>query len=443
MRPHFSAIRQARHRGWALLAILAALLPLSTPRAQEYSFEIEEFEKKPYHLGGFLEINPVLPGLDSDAALSKLKFRNRDLDAIAYELHTGARLDGSLTQGIATFFTSIDLGYSDSTLGPASLDSQFFEGYLALAPLETLTFHAGKRALRWGKGYAWNPLGFVERPKDTNDPDLAREGFIMAMADYTRSFAGPLRTLSVSPVLLPVYEKVNEDFGAINEINFAGKIYLLLYDTDLDLLFLTGDSRPDRYGIDFSRNIVSNLEIHGEFAYIDGAARKTVDAAGNVAEQVIDARSYLLGLRYLSPSDTTWILEYYRNGAGFSAGEMRDFFSFVETGFESFLATGDGRLLDRAERFATPYAAQSPMRNYLYLRLSRKEPFDILYFTPAITGIVNLADAGSSIAPELLYTGITNLELRLKAVLLSGGHLSEYGEKQNDLRVDFRARYYF
>ena len=36
---------------------------------------------------------------------------------------------------------------------------------------------AGKRTLRWGKGYAWNPIGFVERPKDPNDPDLAREGY--------------------------------------------------------------------------------------------------------------------------------------------------------------------------------------------------------------------------------------------------------------------------
>jgi hypothetical protein len=38
----------------------------------------------------------------------------------------------------------------------------------------------------------------------------------------------------------------------------------------------------------------------------------------------------------------------------------------------------------------------------------------------------------------LLYTGITNLELRLKASFLSGQLLSEYGKKQNDYRVEAR-----
>jgi hypothetical protein len=55
------------------------------------------------------------------------------------------------------------------------------------------------------------------------------------------------------------------------------------------------------------------------------------------------------------------------------------------------------------------------MRDYLYLRISQKEPFDILYFTPSITWIYNVNDESYSLAPELLYTGITNFELRLKA----------------------------
>jgi hypothetical protein len=52
-------------------------------------------------------------------------------------------------------------------------------------------------------------------------------------------------------------------------------------------------------------------------------------------------------------------------------------------------------------------------------------------------------DKSFSLSPELLYTGITNLELRLKASFLSGQRLSEYGEKQNDYRVEARVRYYF
>jgi hypothetical protein len=83
------------------------------------------------------------------------------------------------------------------------------------------------------------------------------------------------------------------------------------------------------------------------------------------------------------------------------------------------------------------------MRDYLYARVSRKEPFDILYFTPAATSIINLNDGSFSLSPELLYTGITNLELRLKVTVLEGGRFSEFGEKQNNYRLELRARYFF
>ncbi|MDF1594082.1 MAG: hypothetical protein P1P89_21445 [Desulfobacterales bacterium] len=51
------------------------------------------------------------------------------------------------------------------------------------------------------------------------------------------------------------------------------------------------------------------------------------------------------------------------------------------------------------------------MRDYLYFRASIKEPFDLLYFTPAVTTIVNLNDQSLSVTPEVVYTAITNLEL--------------------------------
>ncbi|MBP1715937.1 MAG: hypothetical protein H6Q42_4140, partial [Deltaproteobacteria bacterium] len=64
-------------------------------------------------------------------------------------------------------------------------------------------------------------------------------------------------------------------------------------------------------------------------------------------------------------------------------------------------------------------------------------------FTPALTTIVNLNDSSFSITPEVAYTGITNWDLRLKAMFLVGGKETEFGEKPNDYRIEFRARYYF
>jgi hypothetical protein len=258
------------------------------------------------------------------------------------------------------------------------------------------------------------------------------------------SFQGPLKTVSFTPVLIPVYKHVNNTFGDINELNFAGKLYLLLYDTDIDFIVLTGGSRTTRYGIDFSMNVTANFEIHGEFAFIMDFRKRILDRGGNIFEKEYDAKSYLLGLRYLTEKETTYILEYYYNGTGFTSGEMKDFFSFINTAYDSFLATRSDALLKKASGIAGGnYGGPNPMKSYLYLRVSQKEPFDVLYFTPSLTGIFNTDDGSFSLSPELLYTGITNLELRLKAAFLGGRRLTEFGEKQNDYRVELRARYYF
>jgi len=123
---------------------------------------------------------------------------------------------------------------------------------------------------------------------------------------------------------------------------------------------------------------------------------------------------------------------------------MKDFFAFVDMGYDDFLDSGDDSLLKKASSFAKKsYSKRNPMRDYLYLRISQKEPFDILYFTPSITWIYNINDRSYSLSPELLYIGITNFELRLKGSFIVGDRQTEYGEKQNDYRVEFRVRYYF
>jgi hypothetical protein len=154
--------------------------------------------------------------------------------------------------------------------------------------------------------------------------------------------------------------------------------------------------------------------------------------------------SYLLGVRYLTEKETTYIVEYYRNGTGFSREQFRDFTSFVDNGYTTFRNTGNDNGLVRASTLADgAYGRPNPMRHYLYLRASQKEPFDILYFTPALTSIVSLQDASFVVIPELTYSPITNLDLRFRTPVLIGRKGTEYGEKQNDYRIEFRLRYHF
>ena len=430
----------------AFVALIVFLLASVSFAEEEYKFDLSEIEKKPYHVGGYAEFRLVLFVLDRDAALYKLRFFNRDEGKTMEEYNGKLQLEGSYEKGMARLFvrTNFDLKYSYLGWEHNDPKRMIYEGYLSLKPSPSLSFKFGKQTLLWGKGYAFNPVAFVSRPKDPDDPELALEGFITASKDYIKSFSGPLKTFSITPVIFPVYEHINDDFGKINRLNFAAKLYFLFYDTDIDLIGLTGGSKTNRFGIDFSRNITTNFEIHGEFAFINNQIKKVIDSQGNISESKFDAKSYLLGIRYLTASDTTFIFEYYRNGTGFTHLEMKDYFTFIDKGYDLFLVAGNDSLLKKATGVTEGnYGRSSPMRDYLYLRISQKEPFNILYFTPAITGMMNLNDKSVSISPELLYTGITNLELRLKAIALVGQNGSEYGEKPNDYRVELRVRYYF
>jgi len=428
---------------WAAFAILLTLSYGMALAEEEYSFDLSEIEEKPLHIGGYLEFRPLLFGLDTNSALHKLKLYDRDKENIREEYNFTALLDVSYKKGTTEFRAIVNTDLRESYLG-FSEETTLFEGYMSLRPSSAFNFNIGKKTLKWGKGYAWNPVAFLDRPKDPYDPELAREGFVVASADYIKSFDGPLKTFSFTPVLMPVYDHVNDDFGKINRLNFAGKMYFLLYDTDIDFIFLTGGSKTNRYGMDFSRNITSNFEIHGELAFINDYKKRFINSDGTVFNNEYDATSHLLGLRYLTKSDTTYIFEYFHDATGFAESEMGDYFSFIDQGYDTYLTSGDDSLLKRASNITEgSYNRKNPMRDYLYLRVSQKEPFDILYFTPSMTGIFNTNDKSFSVGPELLYTGVKNLELRLRTTFLIGDSYTEYGEKQNNFWIGLRVRYYF
>ena len=106
--------------------------------------------------------------------------------------------------------------------------------------------------------------------------------------------------------------------------------------------------------------------------------------------------------------------------------------------------TGSDNLIQNAN-FVSSKGYNSPQlgRNYLYLKVNQKDPFDILYLTPGLITIVNLDDRSYSISPEMQYTGFTNWELRLRYTFLNGGTFTEFAEKQNKNKLELRLRYHF
>ncbi len=420
------------------------LFPAAGNAEESYTFDIGEIEKKPYHFGAYIEMRPTLYLLDKDAALYKLSYYADNPGSAMEEANGRIQLEGAFEKGNGRLYVKTNTDLSYSSFDYEKERTAIYEGYASYHLMDRVKLQAGKRNLKWGKGYAWNPVNFLDRLKNPDDPDQSLEGNIMASLDYIQSFAGPLKTFSFTPVLLPVYNHINDDFGLNNRLNLAVKLYFLLYDTDLDLIYAADGSRTARWGLDFSRNVTSSFEVHGELAHIRGNRQQTVDEAGLPHLETADAVSGLLGIRHLTTFDLTTIIEYYHNGAGFGVDAMTNYFGYINRGFDIYRTTGNAGIMNSAQTLAASgYGRANPMEDYLYLKFSQKEPADIIYFTASVAAMVNLKDGSYSVTPELLYTGITNLEMRLRAGFIRGGTNTEFGEKAVDSRIELRAAYYF
>ncbi len=430
---------------WAmgLAALFCGVSMAEEPPVFDLSEIEKEVEKRLYTFHGFLQAQPTLSGLDLDSPLYKLKFYEDGPGGTLEQSNLGARLEGALHYGDLSAFARLDSFLTHDHEGWHG-EMTLMEGYLSFKPAPHTAVEAGKRVTKWGKGYAWNPVSFVDRPKDPEDPEEALEGYYVVAGDFIRSFDGPLQTLAFTPVILPVYEDVNDEFGETGHVNVAAKLYALLWDMDLDLLFFTGDSRTTRWGVDFSKNLLSNLEIHGEVAWIQNFQSMTFLENGQVLTHESNVWSYLAGMRYLTETDLTAIFEYYHNGEGVNPGDLKNLYDYIDRAYSAYKQTGDRSRFGPINGLTKEgFTWRNPLKDYLYLRLSQKEPFDILYFTPAFTTMVAMNDWSFNLIPEFNYNPITNLELRLRGILPVGREKTEYGEKQSDWRVEFRLRYFF
>ena len=163
--------------------------------------------------------------------------------------------------------------------------------------------------------------------------------------------------------------------------------------------------------------------------------------SGVTSSTQVNFNSWLLGLRYLTESEVTWIAEYYRNGNGYSASQLDNYYQFADT---AVAAGTSSPLFTKAKNLAqSGYARSNPGRDYLYLRASVSEPFDWLYTTTALTTMVNLNDGSFQITPEISYTGFTNMEIRARAIFLSKQRHTDFGEKLSGQRFEVYARYFF
>ena len=405
--------------------------------SQEYDFDIPGEEEDKIEFNGNLDAKWGLLRVRKSSPFYGLQFydvveKKNYLSQYRLDFY----LDGVYRHKQVGFFMKTFTQYAkEEPLSPS-----FFELYGSLNISPRWSMCIGKRRFNWGKGYAFNPVGYVNAEKDPENPDLALAGKTSVYLSYNRSFtSNSLQNFSMGVVLLPPEADVNNKFGSADKIGAALKLYLLFKNIDIDFVTVFRKDEPQRLGLDFSTNLQENLEIHGEISYAhDEIKNRIVDDI--ISQQRVDGVSYLLGLRYLTRFNTTLIAEYYHSNGGLSNKEFRSYVGWLEKSLGSNITESiHSTRLD----ISTTFRSKTLMQDYLYVKLIQPEPFSWLYTSISLFSIYNLADTSFLLSPQLSCKPYTNFEILFWPMLFFGGSDTEYGSKQFKRKVEIWARFYF
>ena len=246
--------------------LVSLMLLFSFSLAGDYDFDFDKIEVKSYEYSGYIR---------SEYKYLNLKDEN---DHVTFN---EALFNFKYFKDIYTLTSSLSAILEDEKLTAYQL-------YLTAKHSDNHIIDIGKKTLRWGKGYFFNPIAFLEHAKDPLQPEITKEGFAMANYRYNKSYEGDLKNMMVNLVYVPSSSKLNDSE------NLALKLYLLYLDTDIDFIYLYSDKMADKIGFDFSKNLEPHFEIHGEFV-----------------KEIGGFNSYLLGLKYVTQSDIIITSEYF------------------------------------------------------------------------------------------------------------------------------------
>ncbi len=373
----------------ALLFLYATISP-----ADDYSFDMESIETKSFEYSGYLRTEYKYQNLNTDSPLYTLlgredKTQNTSLNEALFRF-TYYQDDFKLISALSARYVNID-----------GTDESLFTAYQLYAHHTFSINHSidvGKKTLKWGKGYFFNPAAFLDRPKDPTQPENAYEGYVMANYSYNKSFEGDLQNLKLDFIYMPTTSSVNGDFYHATSTNLALKLYLLYLDTDIEFIYLYSDEQKDKIGFTFSKNIFPHFEIHGE-----------------VAKELNGYHSYLLGLKYVTQSDITITSEYYYDSDGLTKDEIRSSLKLLA------------------------FAGKS----YFVNKFSKKEPFGIVYSSVYFRDMFNTEDHSHLDALGFIYTFKNNIEIDLSYNLNTGNEESEFGKKMVSDFAWLKATWYF
>jgi hypothetical protein len=279
---------------------------------------------------------------------------------------------------------------------------------------------AGKKINRWGTGYAFNPSGFLDPPKNPADPQdrlELRSGTEMAELDWTGSnqafnfvYAAPRLYFTHQPVL-------SHDRAAF-------RYNRLWKGLDFSVMAMIPSQAPARWGANFSYVLGNSLELHGEAAVINGfAAIDPTVKTQKVWQSVV-------GFNYTLKNGWNAIGEWSHNGEGLSLGGSRDLFQEAARLSSILSSQPNGPISQNPVLFPylqlqKRYAEVIPGRDMLFLIAGHYWKQGRLGFQTILLG--NLADHSFSLIPQVNYQFKKHWGVYLRGNYFSGKLQSQFG----------------
>ena len=422
-------------RCYILLALfILALTPVS---AQDYEFEIPEEEESRIEFNGNLDVKWTILNTREASPFYEIQFyQTPENSSYLSRYRLDYYFNGEYRRKKVNFVMKTFSQYKKDE--PVSLSFHELYGSLNLSP--KLTLGIGKRRFIWGKGYAFNPAGYVNTEKDPENPELALSGRSSTFFIFNKSLnSNFIRNFSFSSIILPPEAIINEKFAPLEDTEVALKTYFLIKNTDVDFMFFYGENQLKKYGFDLSTNLKENFEIHGEWSYAQNE-EKFIIQNNLLLLQKIDGSSFLFGMRYLNRFNTTVIAEYYHNNRGLSKEEFDNYYNYIVTTMKS----NSFNIINQVKQdVSSRFISKTLMKDYLYFSIRQPEPFGWLYSSVSIFTIYNLNDNSFILSPRFGYEPFTNFEFLLWPSLTVGESNSEYGSRQFQKKVEFWMRFYF
>lgn len=284
------------------------------------------------------------------------------------------------------------------------------EAYVQYGFGEAVTVRAGRQRIAWGSGFAWNPTNRLEPPRNPLNTGLEQQGADAVRVDVIpAAWAGVIVVAARSRIGVSDLPFANE---GTERRTAALRARFLVRETDLAAVISGGRNQRTLLGVDVARTVLGQATAHVEASTYRGAEMPPPRAGRRFVRVAA-------GLLYPSGEHTSWTIEYFFNGEGYS-DDVRD----------AWLGQLEGRArMGAREAYAAaatiPYSGGLGLRRH-YIHGSWTRSAIGGRWTTALRAVLGASDGGLALTPGIVYAPRGDLTIHLDAIVPVGPADSEY-----------------